>query len=302
MDPVSKRLPPIESGQPVGSHTKCVSCDYDLHGLPMDGTCPECGTEIAQTLHGGMLWYSPLSFLRALRLGALLVVVSNILILIGSVGTPIAIFTLMTLAPAPSPQPHQPPSPWASPIDPQIEAIFMLAVFLVLTLPATIMLTAGWWKLTGTEPSRAAGPDRTASLKTAIRVLVAVILGLSAVTFGLIIAKVFVHNVVLSVSEMAVGMTSGLVSIALFFVSLVFLRRMARRIPDQTLHYRAGQYLWLLPVIYILGMCVLVGPLVATVMYLILIGQFRSAVGEILSMREAAGEVEDSPLFGPQPT
>lgn len=29
---------------------RCVECGYDLSGLPLDGTCPECGSRIALTI------------------------------------------------------------------------------------------------------------------------------------------------------------------------------------------------------------------------------------------------------------
>jgi hypothetical protein len=34
----------------VGSHMTCVQCEYDLHGQPTTGNCPECGKPVAESV------------------------------------------------------------------------------------------------------------------------------------------------------------------------------------------------------------------------------------------------------------
>lgn len=40
---------------PLDSSLLCVSCGYDLRGLPAEGACPECATPIARSLLGDRL-------------------------------------------------------------------------------------------------------------------------------------------------------------------------------------------------------------------------------------------------------
>lgn len=54
--------------------TPCVSCEYDLSGLPASGTCPECAAPVAVTLDVG-LTRQPVSTLSRAISGAVLLLV-----------------------------------------------------------------------------------------------------------------------------------------------------------------------------------------------------------------------------------
>jgi hypothetical protein len=40
----------IDDDGTITAHFRCYICDYNLHGLSLDGVCPECGTLIARTI------------------------------------------------------------------------------------------------------------------------------------------------------------------------------------------------------------------------------------------------------------
>jgi ribosomal protein L37E len=77
---------PCDTGAPNGGHEQsnpqhvdCIRCGYNLHGLTMGGTCPECGTPVARTLDGNVLRYSSPEYLNKLQRGILFIVISYIL-------------------------------------------------------------------------------------------------------------------------------------------------------------------------------------------------------------------------------
>jgi len=55
----------------VESHAACRHCGYDLHGLPADGRCPECGTAVASSLGESLLVFANPKWLESLFRGVL---------------------------------------------------------------------------------------------------------------------------------------------------------------------------------------------------------------------------------------
>src|SRR5690606_23025543 len=43
-------LPGAGAGAPIAAGIRCAHCRYDLSGTPLGGTCPECGTPVAETV------------------------------------------------------------------------------------------------------------------------------------------------------------------------------------------------------------------------------------------------------------
>lgn len=52
-----------------GSHL-CITCGYQLSGLPLDGLCPECSTRVQLSLTRPSLLTDPIEHVRTLRRGA----------------------------------------------------------------------------------------------------------------------------------------------------------------------------------------------------------------------------------------
>jgi sterol desaturase/sphingolipid hydroxylase (fatty acid hydroxylase superfamily) len=74
-----------------------------------------------------------------------------------------------------------------------------------------------------------------------------------------------------------------------FFGAMRYVSILASRMPDEKLAARAKTYVWLLPLIYILGSCVVVGPLVAMILWAIMLMNIRSRLGEVLLEQQGMG-------------
>jgi hypothetical protein len=63
---------------------------------------------------------------------------------------------------------------------------------------------------------------------------------------------------------------------------------LAPRLPDPEMTKRSKQYMWLLLLIYVIGLCDLgLGPLVATIMYLLFLNRLRLALRWIRQQQQA---------------
>ncbi len=68
--PPTQRFDKTQEGtSPPSDHNEepsdplCVHCAYNLRGLASDGRCPECGTSIARSIRGDLLWQADLAWL-----------------------------------------------------------------------------------------------------------------------------------------------------------------------------------------------------------------------------------------------
>jgi hypothetical protein len=61
--------PLVEAPPTVTSHAICRHCGYDLHGLPADGRCPECGSGVGESLSAELLIFADPNLLATLVRG-----------------------------------------------------------------------------------------------------------------------------------------------------------------------------------------------------------------------------------------
>ena len=81
----------------------------------------------------------------------------------------------------------------------------------------------------------------------------------------------------------AIQIVSGLLNLAAvvagaveFFAMMLYVRWLAQRIPDADMIQQTRQYIWLLPLLYTVGaLCVGLGPIVALVLYSIMLWNLR---------------------------
>jgi hypothetical protein len=83
------------------------------------------------------------------------------------------------------------------------------------------------------------------------------------------------------------GMLLGIAGLVQFFASVLYVRWLAPRIPDMHLWGKAKKYLWQLPLIYVLGViCFGLGPLIAGIMYLLMLNKVRLHLASIMQRQQ----------------
>lgn len=67
---------PLDADGRLTQSLPCRKCGYDLHGLSVDGRCPECGTAVGWSVHGDLLRYSDPAWVKHQADGALLLILA----------------------------------------------------------------------------------------------------------------------------------------------------------------------------------------------------------------------------------
>lgn len=85
-------------------------------------------------------------------------------------------------------------------------------------------------------------------------------------------------------------MVAGLAAWAVqFFAAMRYMQWLGRRVPDPVKVKRAGQYMWLLPVLYIPGVLLCgLGPLVALILYYNFLNDYRKILKRIIAQQPVA--------------
>ena len=245
----------------------CINCGYDLAGLPRDGLCPECGTLVAQSYAPDLLENRSVEFLTQLHSGLRIVLVGllcQVGITVLSIGIAIGLAFMSSSG---------------------AQLAFSIVVQL-LTMLVSLAILFGWWRITAPDPGRIGGG---LDVKPRQVVRIAVVVQLAAALIALALQPfVGTSNTIdftkpLDVMYGAVGLVSLAAWCTQFFASMLYVRWLARRIPDSKLEADAKRFMWLGPLLYILLACVLVGPIVALVMYWLMLNSLRQHITAILS-------------------
>ena len=78
------------------------------------------------------------------------------------------------------------------------------------------------------------------------------------------------------------------------FYVLAHAKWLSRRIPSCLLEGQAETYAWVLPLVAVAGLLVLVGPVVAWVLYLVYLNALRHRIGMILRVAPAGDSLASS--------
>lgn len=153
----------------------------------------------------------------------------------------------------------------------------------------SILSVAGWWLLSTPDPALAewgAGSRARVVLRSALLVALGVTLYNAA------------HHVLTQGSAGVGVITSGvlewleLIATAVrFFASILYLRWLAPRLPDDSVDNRARVYMWVLPLLWTVGalLCGL-GPILALIMYYMLISDVRSDLLDVRVEQQREGD------------
>jgi len=249
----------------ASEHAICLQCGYQIRGMASDRNCPECGTPISRSLRGNLLIFSASNYLRSLHMGLICILLAAILqALFGLIAAAGGIFIAVSVAMSAGAGGGGGPNPAIM----QNLQLWIGAG----TMPIAALSLVGWWLFSAPDPAVVHGQTGQ-SARVTIRITVAVVAVASILNFAFIVASQ--RNPAMIILTSVAGILSGIASLVQFFASMLYVRWLAPRLPDLALINRATLYMWLLPVIYVVGMCLLIGPLVAQIMYLLMLNGIR---------------------------
>jgi hypothetical protein len=258
--------PTSAAGAVLAEDRACVQCGYNLRGLPYAGKCPECGIPVQDSLRGILLQFASSEYLAKLNQGLSLVLNGILLMIILNV---LSFFVGATGAGG---------------------SQIVLAIAGLQLLPS-IMILLGYWKYTEPDPGFV-GTELPGAARKIMRITVVVQAICTAL--GFVVQIVLLSSVTAGVATpgnnaaIAIGGLVLLVSLASiaawgvqFFATMKYTGWIATRVPDALIMKRARTYMWLLPLIGIVGIIVIIGPLIALVLYWNLLDRLRKHVKSI---------------------
>ncbi|MBI1338202.1 MAG: hypothetical protein GC164_14755 [Phycisphaera sp.] len=190
----------------------CLACGYNLRGTNLNGRCPECGTAVGRSAHGDLLLYCEPTWVSQLAKGMNFVLVS---ILVGFL-----IGCLSSSAVAYSASQHA---------QPQVQWVQLLH------LVPNIIALVGYWLLTTPEP-RQQMTEAGLSARSLARGCLVAAQGLGVMQIGVSLGQPFVAQIL--------AMPGAILSIVGLVALLVYLRRIALRMPDTNLASQTLVVMW----------------------------------------------------------
>jgi hypothetical protein len=252
----------------------CRTCGFNLRGLTEQGNCPECGTPIWNSIQEDLMRYSSTAYIASLHRGVNCILIAALLkiaLVVLGIVVGIALFVaLSTGGTGAGNAPTGGTAPFG--ITTTASSVFDAIVQLV-SLPIELLALYGWWLFSSPDP----GHGLTDTGQKPRRIVRIAVITLAATTVLATAAQFMVMMVpAVAIAVAALGLVALAAMVAQYFAAMLYLRWMGPRIPDRVVEERAKLYMWLLPVFYVVGLCALgLGPLVALIMYLLLLNRVR---------------------------
>lgn len=256
----------------------CYRCGYALTGLPVDGACPECATDVALSLREPWLSNTSNEYLKTIKRG-LSFVLNGILLQI--------VFFILTAI---------------SSVAFAFGAVALVPLFALSQLGISILILAGYWLYTQPDPGQMAF-EASDSARKIVRWVVAIQAATSLAGFLLLAVAGFMHGPIadmLDVIEGILYLIGSAVWLLQFFAVMRYTRWLAARVPDKKMIRHTRLYMWLLPVIAIVGaIALMLGPLIALILYWNLLHRLRLHLKRIIRQQDEALAQLDAPAPTP---
>ena len=270
-DPVPPTSPDQPDDKPIGPEplpeiapdgTFCSRCGYDVRELPTSGRCPECGTPVAHALCGHLLAASAPSYRARLERGFLLIAIGAFAI-VGVSVVSIALSITFSII----------DTEFGWSVVDVLENVSSIAQLLY-----SFVALLGWWMISTPDEGLAARDDGRR-----VRLLIrGCVIGAAAGTVLELALSVGLPNALGGAGQIIALVTF----IARFFAGMTYIRWLAPRIPSAAIHDRAGRYRWLLPVIAVLLACLVVGPVIAILMFAVFMLEIRRAIRAVTPLED----------------
>jgi hypothetical protein len=256
-----------ENGR-VSRRLLCRQCAYDLRGVMATGVCPECGYPASQSLRGDVLEAATPEYLAKLRSGILLIVVGMIAagvlqLVMGGVSLGAVLRTMGKATPA------------------NFNWLQLLSAGLGVVPMG--MLFYGYLQFTEGEAGRVESetPRNARRVLRTSALLLIILTAVSAVLLSLGYGSLGSKDIVGMVAQGVVGFVGAVVWCVLFFASVNYSMWLSKRASDPVLFQQLKKSRWLLPIIYIVGSCIVIGPLVSMLWYAVLLWRLRTRIGMV---------------------
>lgn len=212
----------LPAAEPVGvieGDLNCRKCGYNLRGLDAAGRCPECGTAVGYSVRGDLLRFSDPDWLATLRRGIVLILIAIVILVIVAIGNAML----------------------------QSQRVAGAAVLAAIaTVIAQAVWCAGLWFLTSSDPS-GLGEQDYGGMRRFTRIAMLLGLGRTLVVGILQFAEL---PTAVAVGIGIVSGVIGLIGLAGVCAQLVYLSRLAERLPDAALAGRAKSLAWWIGISY----------------------------------------------------
>ena len=226
----------------------CFGCDYDLTGLDHSGVCPECGFLIEGSIGRGELAGADPSYLEKLHKGVFIVQVAIIVWILNI----FAGFILGAINGASG-----------NPLPASVTIGLAVVLFAV-----TTAFIIGWWLFSTTEQAYTGsyGGNKERKLVRFILIIAFAFALINAVV-SFLPQSIYDNPIFLIFVLIFFAISLG-VTVVRFFAEMLYIKWMAPLMRNKKIYNRAKLLMWLGPVLMTFGLLLIgLGPLIALVMY-----------------------------------
>lgn len=280
--PMSDHPPERLTSNTETEDRSCKQCGYALRGLHPSGVCPECGFPIERSLTDDRLEHSGPDYLRSLHTGVLLIIGG----MVGQLAITLLLLTVTIFVIFAS-------FGGGGSLPRGLEVLMLIGT--ALGTLVTLVIVVGWWLFSAPDPAYTGRFDGSRA-RVVVRVSMLCVGLLTILQAVIAMASPSVRQAGMgggfgaaSIVSMGVNLLTTVAWGVGYFASMLYLRWLCPRVPDWRAHRFAKTMMWLGPLIYIVGSCLVIGPLVAMVLYVVLLNWVRADLRLIRDRHAAEG-------------